>query len=112
MPSSASTRVRPIDGRSEAPTIAIERGRRSRSSDMGAPSAQEHRDQHAEDDRAHEQGRHHGDNGIRFEADRFVHLLGQVTAPRPPMKSETTASLNDERNANSAPTTMPGRSTG
>jgi len=39
-------------------------------------------------------------------------FLGKVTAPRPPMKIATTASLNDDRNAKSAPTSMPGRSTG
>src|SRR2546430_11630173 len=38
MPSSASTRVRPTDRRSEAPTIAIERGRSSRSSDIDRKS--------------------------------------------------------------------------
>jgi hypothetical protein len=39
-------------------------------------------------------------------------FLGKVVAPRPAMKIETTASLNENRNANNAATIMPGRSTG
>src|SRR5439155_1589312 len=39
-------------------------------------------------------------------------FFGKVAAPRPAMNSATTASLNDDRNANSAPTSIPGRSTG
>ena len=39
-------------------------------------------------------------------------FLGSVEASRPAMKIATTASLNEAMNANSAPTSMPGFSTG
>src|SRR5215831_19396352 len=67
--------------RSVAPTIAIERGLTSGSSCMysplGGPLSKEQRDQNAEQHRAREQRRHHGDDGIGFEADRFEHLFRQ-----------------------------------
>src|SRR5215510_15719013 len=76
--------------RSVAPTIAIERGLTSGSIcilltlvaypcclPLGGPWSKEQRDQDAEQHRAREQRRHHGDDGIGFQPDRFEHLLRQ-----------------------------------
>src|SRR5712691_2151372 len=62
--------------RSVAPTIATERGLTRASMGMGGPS-EEQRDEHADQDRAREQGGDDRDDGIGFEADRFEHLLRQ-----------------------------------
>src|SRR5215472_8495859 len=44
---------------------------------LGGPWSKEQRDQDAEQHRAREQRRHHGDDGIGFQPDRFEHLLRQ-----------------------------------
>ena len=50
-----------------------------------------------------------GSDSSRIDSNIF---FGRVEASRPAMKIATTASLKECRNANRAPTRMPGRSTG
>jgi hypothetical protein len=58
---------RPIEGRSEAPRMAIDFGRNRASSGMGGPSPENDRGQHAEQHGADQQRGDDGDDGIGFE---------------------------------------------
>src|SRR4029453_4921842 len=92
-----------LPGRSVAPTMARERGFTRGSSCMRGPASEEQGEEHADEDRSGQKSRDNGDDRICF---------GKVEGSRPAMKIATTASLNECRKANRAPTRIPGRSTG
>src|SRR5688572_16892793 len=87
MSSSDSTTARPMDGRSEAPSTATERGRRRASSRTAAPRAHEEGAEAAERDEREEERGDHGDDGVGLEANALEHLLGQ-RARLPPRNEE------------------------
>ena len=102
-----------MEGLSDAPTIAIEAGFSNASSKAAGCFLHNDGGDDTSEDSEHEKGRNHGDHRIGLDADALEHLFGQGGGrSRPPMKIATTDSLNDDRKANNAPTSMAGRSTG
>src|SRR5437899_8216721 len=75
--SSDSMIIRPMDGRSEAPSTATERGFSRASRRMTTPRARQQADQAPERHEREEKGGDDGDHGIGLEPDALEHLLGQ-----------------------------------
>src|SRR5215510_4696343 len=75
--SSDSMIIRPMEGRSEAPRTATERGFSRASRRMTTPGAREQGDQASEHHEREEKRGDDGDDGIALEPDALEHLLGQ-----------------------------------
>src|SRR5688500_1670844 len=87
MSSSDSTTARPIDGRSEAPSTATDRGRRSASSRTAAPRPRHEGDDAAQRDEREQQRGDDRDDRVGLEANALEHLLRQ-RARLPPRDEE------------------------